>query len=660
MSDTTLNEHPLVKPALKTLLQDKTTKNNIIFATDDYLGFGDEYGAEMNMTEELLLQISQEIQPRVAKSLEAQKIRTKEKAEVMTPPWVVCMMNGHCDADWFGRENVFERLDGQQWNPTSETVQFPETKKHSWRDYVDCRRMEITCGEAPFIVSRYDTTTGEPIPIERRVGFLDHKLRVVNENTQTEEEWFKWTVRAFQSCYGFEFQGDNLLIARINLLLTFTEYLEARWNRLPRRNELQRISTIIAWNLWQMDAFTGTIPYGELEKEKDPWEQMSLFELQSQEELKTTPPCLIRDWRATGVGGRAMTYISLKGEKEMRKFSVSMIIGNPPYQEENQNNGRQNPIYHLFMEEAYQIGDCVELITPARFLFDAGQTPKDWNKKMLSDSHLKVLYYNPDPKGVFNNTEIKGGVAVTLYDKRKDYGAIRVFTKYPELNQILNSVFGKYNGPCLDSIISPRGSYRTTELFFETYPFAADRLGKGTGNMIASNFFEKLPEVWVENPAHKNDYYGMLCRVNNQRKYCYLRRKYVQENPFIHGYNVASPKSNGSGLFGEVLTATEIIAPQCGAADTFISIGTFDTLQEAENLAKYIKTKFLRAMLGVKKVTQDNSRAMWNMIPLQNFTSASDINWNTSIANIDRQLYKKYGLSPEEIAFIESHVKEME
>ena len=314
MCDTTLIEHPLVKPALKTLLQDKTTKNNIIFATDDYLSFGVEYGAEKNMTEAILLQISQEIQPRVAKSLEAQKIRTKEKAEVMTPPWIVCMMNGHCDADWFGRENVFERLDGQQWATTPEPVQFPETKKHSWCDYVDSRRMEITCGEAPFIVSRYDTTTGEPIPIERRVGFLDHKLRVVNENTQTEEEWYKWTVRAFQSCYGFEFQGDNLLIARINLLLTFVEYMEARWNRLPKRGEMQRISTIIAWNLWQMDAFTGTIPFGELEKEKDPWEQMSLFELPPQDEKKTTPPCLFRDWRVTGTGGRSMTYNSLKGE----------------------------------------------------------------------------------------------------------------------------------------------------------------------------------------------------------------------------------------------------------------------------------------------------------------------------------------------------------
>ena len=312
-------DNALVKPVLKTLLQDKTTGQNILFATDDYLRFGTEYGAKMQMREDLLLNIRQEIQPRVAKSIEAQKNRTKVKAEVMTPPWVVCLMNGHCDADWFGREAIFEQMDGQRWEPTSRPISFPEGKMKTWQKYVDCRRMEITCGEAPYIVTRYDTTTGETIPVARRVGFLDHKLRVVNENTETEEEWFKWTVRAFQSSYGFEFQGDNLLIARINVLLTFAEHMEARWGRLPKQNELQRIATIIVWNLWQMDAFTGTIPYGKIEEPEPEFEQMSMFSLMEEKppELKNeTPPCLIRDWRTTGVGGRALTYISLKGEKE--------------------------------------------------------------------------------------------------------------------------------------------------------------------------------------------------------------------------------------------------------------------------------------------------------------------------------------------------------
>ena len=178
--------------------------------------------------------------------------------------------------------------------------------------------------------------------------------------------------------------------------------------------------------------------------------------------------------------------------------------------------------------------------------------------------------------------------------------------------------------------------------------------------MIASNFFEKVPEAWVEKPSTPDDYYGILSRVNNQRKYCYIRREYVKDNRFIGGFNVASPKSNGNGIFGEVLTATEIITPNNGATDTFINIGSFATKDEAVALTQYIKSKFARAMLGIRKVTQDNSRDMWSMIPLQDFTSASDIDWSRSIAEIDQQLYKKYGLSKEEIDFIETHVKEME
>lgn len=660
MSDKSWIEHPLVKPVLKTLLQDKTTKESILFATDDYLGFGDDYGAEMNMTEELLLQISQEIQPRVAKSIEAQKNRTKVKAEVMTPPWIVCLMNGHCDADWFGRENVFERLDGQQWVTTPEPVRFPETKKHSWCDYVDCRRMEITCGEAPFIVSRYDTTTGEPIPIERRVGFLDHKLRVVNENTQTEEAWFKWTVRAFQSCYGFEFQGDNLLIARINLLLTFVEYMEAQWHRLPKRGEVQRISTIIAWNLWQMDAFTGTIPFGELEKEKDPWEQMSLFELPPQEEIKATPPCLIRDWRATGVGGRALMYFSLKGENKMSNFFWA-TIGNPPYQEERQGDSNTaTPVYHSFMDEAYRLSEKTMLITPARFLFNAGYTPKSWNQKMLDDKHLKVMTYFPDSKSVFQGVDIKGGVVVTYRDEARDFGAIRIFTRYPEINEILHKVLSDDSFSSIKDIIVTSFAYHYTKALYVEHPELKGRASQGHDYDVQSNAFSVFPEVFFDAEPNNDDYIRILGKDGSGRCFKYIKRRYIANVPNLESYKVFYPKATGTGQFGEVLPDAILGKPGDGNTVTFLSIGSFKTANEVKNCIAYTRTKFARALLSVLKVTQDNTPGKWAYVPDQNFSSSSDINWKTSIANIDRQLYKKYGLSPEEIAFIESHVKEME
>lgn len=341
-------------------------------------------------------------------------------------------------------------------------------------------------------------------------------------------------------------------------------------------------------------------------------------------------------------------------------MKFDFIIGNPPYQEKVHNeNDRPSPLYNKFMDAAYNISECVELITPARFLFDAGQTPKKWNKKMLKDEHLKVLYYNADPSGVFKETQIKGGVVITIRNEKKNYGAIGFFTKYHELNRILAKVTEFSKEEYIYSIVSPRGSYRLSEVFFHDFPFASERLGAGTGNMIASNFFEKMPEVWTDE-CDEGHTLGFYARVKNKRKICYISKKYVLNNQFIDKYNILFPKSNGSGNFGETLTEPVIIKPNFGSTDTFINIGFFDSLYEAESMTKYIKTKFMRTMLGIKKVTQDNSRGVWKFVPIQDFTPNSDVDWSQSVPEVDKQLYKKYRLSQEEIDFIETHVKEME
>ena len=306
-----INEYP-VKDVLDLLLKDKTTKQNIIFATDSYSALGEEFSETSQMTAEKLLNVDAcELQPRVMKSLEAQKLRTKVKAEVMTPGWIVCKMNAYADEEWFGRPNVFEALEGENWIPTEGRIEFPEGK--DWQEYVDSRRIEITCGEAPYIVSRYDVTTGTVIPLRRRIGLLDRELRVVNENTSSEEEWMKWVCRAFQSVYGYEFQGDNLLIARINLLNTYVDYMQARLNRQPAPSELQKIVNVIVWNFWQMDGFTCTIPYAEPEKEEmDQTAFEGFFDAVIEEPKNIQPVCLIRDWRETGEGGKAHKFTELK------------------------------------------------------------------------------------------------------------------------------------------------------------------------------------------------------------------------------------------------------------------------------------------------------------------------------------------------------------
>lgn len=248
-----------------------------------------------------------EIQPRVLKDASEQADRTKKKAEVMTPAWIVNKMNNHCDEEWFGYPNVFNQEIGMSWAVREDKVTFLEGK--TWQKYVDSMRLEITCGEAPYLVSRYDTTTGESIPVKDRVGFLDRKLRIVGENTTTKEEWLKWTIRAFQSTYGYEFQGDNLLLARINCLITFVDYMEDHWGEQPTEAELKKVANIIAWNIWQMDGLTGTVPFGYQEAT---YHQMTLFDFLAGNEEQAKPkeaiPARIFDWRSN----ESVTYNSLK------------------------------------------------------------------------------------------------------------------------------------------------------------------------------------------------------------------------------------------------------------------------------------------------------------------------------------------------------------
>ena len=298
-----LNEYP-VRDMLGALLKDKTTKKNIIFATDAYAELGVD--TKTQITEQILLGFNAPaIQPRVLKSMEEQSERTKKKAEVFTPSWICNKMNNHCDAEWFGREEVFNREVDHTWVTNTEKIEFAKSK--DWQKYVDSKRLEITCGEAPYIISRYDTTTAEIIPVRERIGILDRKLRIVNENTDNEKDWLKWSMRAFQSVYGYEFQGDNLLIGRINLLMTFVEYINDRWGHDPREEDLKKIVNIIVWNLWQMDGITGTIPFG---KPKEENQQFTLFDYTvgindaEPEEVN----CKIYDWRSN----ESLTYNSMK------------------------------------------------------------------------------------------------------------------------------------------------------------------------------------------------------------------------------------------------------------------------------------------------------------------------------------------------------------
>ena len=344
----------------------------------------------------------------------------------------------------------------------------------------------------------------------------------------------------------------------------------------------------------------------------------------------------------------------------MKKFSF--CIGNPAYQDTSlgDNATFMPPVYDKFLESAYEIADNVEMIHPARFLFNAGNTPKKWNQKMLEDPHLKVLHYEQDAKKIFSNTDIKGGVAITYRSREKNFGAIGTFTPYEELNDIMRKVKNDPGFMSMSTIVVTRTAYRLTDKLHKDYPEAASQLSDGHMYDMSTNIFDRLPQVFFSSkPQDHHQYIQILGRENNERVYKYIRKEYVNDVINLFSYKLLLPKATGTGAFGESFAEPIICGPGIGSTETFISIGDFEDKREAETLLKYVKSKFARGMLGILKTTQDITPEKWLYVPLQDFTPNSDINWNTSIANIDKQLYKKYGLTAEEIQFIETNVKEM-
>ncbi len=264
-----------------------TTGHNIVWACDDYIIYGNKYKPGCQITKDLITHKTNKniIQPRILKEKCYQRERTKTHAEVFTPSWICNEMNNYCDEEWFGRKDVFNTVNNDNtWTATTTPIYVPGDKQ--WHQYVLSKRIEITCGEAPYLVSPYDTTTGKIIPIEQRIGQLDRKLRVINENMNSERYWFDWAAKAYQSTYGYEFQGDNLLLARENLLYTFIDNYKFKFGKEPNIQKQKKIAQIIAWNMWQMNGLTDCTPFSS---ESGDFYQMGMF--------GSAPlPCRIIDW----------------------------------------------------------------------------------------------------------------------------------------------------------------------------------------------------------------------------------------------------------------------------------------------------------------------------------------------------------------------------
>lgn len=258
-------------PIEEILLKDRTMGRNVIWATEDYKELGDGYAFDDEIQFDLIAGDNASIvKPRTAKTRSKQKERTKSHAEVFTPSWICNVQNNVVDDSWFDRKGSFNTTteDEHEWTPSAKVDFSGLSADKTWENYVTENRMEITCGEAPYLTSRYDATTGDDIEISRRVGLLDRKLRVVKENVSCDDmdKLFEFATKAFKSIYGFEWQGDNIVIARHNLLDTFTDFWVDATGEQPSEEGLKKIATIISWNIFQMDGLEpkcGIIPGGD-------------------------------------------------------------------------------------------------------------------------------------------------------------------------------------------------------------------------------------------------------------------------------------------------------------------------------------------------------------------------------------------------------------
>ncbi len=402
-------EYPL-DLILEKLLIDKTTGKKIIWATDSYRQYGIQFSDRYEMTSEALKGLDPiAVQPRAFKAIETQQKRTKSKAEVFTPSWIVNKMINHLDEEWFDRPNVFNTEGKQTWETNIEKIDF---QKRKWKDYVDRSVLEITCGEAPFIVSRYNASTGEIIPVNQRIGILDRKLRVVTENTNNEEDWLKWAKRAFESVYAYEYQGDNLLIGRINLLLTFIDFYQSAWKKEASKSLLTTITNIITWNFWQMDGLNGTVPLGV---PKPLLEQMTLFYDQEKQEKKA-PLCQIRRWRAK----KTILYkeVEMREGKDMAKKKWDVVIGNPPYMEKDGgNNASAIPTYNKFISAVEKLDpEEICLIIPNRW-YSGGRGLDGFREQMKNDKHIRLIYDFKNANECFPGVDISGGICYLIRDR---------------------------------------------------------------------------------------------------------------------------------------------------------------------------------------------------------------------------------------------------
>lgn len=276
---------------------------------------------------------------------------------------------------------------------------------------------------------------------------------------------------------------------------------------------------------------------------------------------------------------------------------------------------------------------------------------------MLSDSHFKVMKFEADASTVFSEVEIKGGVAVTYRDAESEFEPIGTFVAWKPMCSVLTKV-GVACEPSLASLVTGAVPYKYSDEAKSQHPEYAEQMGKSFD--LRTNALDKLfGKLFFRDKQDDPSYVAVYGLFNKKRECLWIKRSYIDVPDNFDGFKVLLSKASGAGAFGEKLASLAVASKQVAHTQSFVSMGNFNTEAEADALVKYLKTKFARALLGILKVTQDVTPRVWGLVPRQNFTPSSNLDWSQSVTDIDRQLYAKYGLDDEEIEFIETHVKEM-
>lgn len=526
---------------------------------------------------------------------------TDTKAEAMTPIWVCNLQNNLVDTAWFGRENVFDTVDGCEWRTSPNKVSFPQCK--TWQDYVRAKRLEIACGEAPYLSSRYDVLTGMEVDLRSRVGILDRKLRVVNENADNEQEWLKWATAAMGAVYGYEIRPDKVKLAQKNLELTFVENYQMKFGRIPGSEVLEKVRQILQENIVWYDA---------LDMDREIFQDL--------------------------------------------KFDAA--VGNPPYHMAGGAGGSNDaPVYQKFVERALGLDvRYVSMVIPARW-FAGGRENLlgDFRKQMLSAAGLRELIVYTEASEVFDWVRLSGGICCFLAEQ--DYAGKCRYDLVDKGRR--SSIWRKF-----DNEILIRDT--ELESIVEKVVARADLLGLGrvseiiSGNTpfgITSDLRDKNDnalKLFIEKSAKHN--IALYFFDKPYRVMRYIDEKYISKNQdLINKYKVILPAAGGTGNDKNIIGKPQLIPPMSVCSQTYLCVA-FDGEEEAQNFLKYVRTRFFRALVGAAKVSQSAAKRVYRFVPLEDSSESSEVDWSGSVQDVERQLYERYRLNEAEIGYIEGKI----